>query len=66
MVTIPELWIPILLAAVLVFVASSIIHMFLGYHAGDLQEVPSEARVRKALREASIPRGTMPSPAPGA
>ena len=30
MVTIPELWIPILLAAVLVFVPSSIIHMFLG------------------------------------
>jgi len=57
MVTIPELWLPILLAAVLVFVASSIIHMFLGYHATDFEAVPNEDRVRKALREAAIPPG---------
>jgi hypothetical protein len=65
MVTIPELWIPILLAAVLVFVASSIIHMFLGYHAGDLEEVPSEERVRTVLREASIPPGDYAIPRAG-
>jgi hypothetical protein len=57
MVTIPELWLPILLAAILVFVASSVIHMFLGYHAGDFDAVPDEDRVREALRGADIPPG---------
>ena len=33
---------PIVLAAVLVFVASSVIHMFLGYHASDYGPVPNE------------------------
>jgi len=62
---IPELWIPILLSAVLVFVASSVIHMFLGYHAGDRVAVPQEDRVREALREASIPPGDYAIPRAG-
>jgi hypothetical protein len=57
MVSIPELWLPILLAAILVFVASSIIHMFLGYHSGDFAKVPAEDRVRAALSETEIPPG---------
>ncbi len=65
MVTIPELWLPILLAAVLVFAASSVIHMFLGYHAGDLEAVPSEERVRAAFRDASIPPGDYALPRAG-
>jgi hypothetical protein len=65
MVTIPELWIPIVLAAVLVFVASSIIHMLLGYHANDHATVPSEERVRATLREASIPPGDYAIPRAG-
>ena len=35
MTFIADLWLPIVLATVLVFVASSIIHMALGYHAAD-------------------------------
>lgn len=65
MVTIPELWIPVVLAAVLVFVASSIIHMLLGYHAGDYEPVPSEEAVRTVLRQASIPPGDYAIPRAG-
>jgi hypothetical protein len=56
-VPILDLWLPILLAAVLVYLASSVIHMLLGYHANDMVEVPSEEQVRAALREAKIPPG---------
>ena len=62
MVTVLSLWLPILVATVLVFVASSVIHMFLGYHAGDYAPVPGEEGVAEAIRRANIPPGnyTMP------
>ena len=65
MVTVPMLWLPILLSAVLVFVVSSIIHMVLQYHAGDSRGVPDEAKVMDALRPFRIPPGdyVMPQPA---
>lgn len=50
MVPILSLWLPILTAAVLVFVASSLIHMVLKYHASDYGPVPEEPRVAEALR----------------
>ena len=62
MVGLAELLLPILLSAVLVFIASSVIRMVLGYHAGDYQTVPSEDRVRAALREAQIPPGEYAMP----
>ncbi|MDX1647290.1 MAG: hypothetical protein R3304_09100 [Longimicrobiales bacterium] len=52
-----SLWLPILLAAVLVFVASSIIHMFLGYHANDYRKLPVEDQIQDALQPFSIPPG---------
>ena len=57
MVPIMSLWLPILLAAVMVFVVSSIIHMFLGYHAGDYAKLPAEENVMESLRKFSIPPG---------
>ena len=65
MVTVPSLWLPILLSGVLVFVVSSIIHMVLSYHAGDSQPLPDEAKVMDALRPFEIPPGdyAMPRPA---
>lgn len=57
MVPLTALWLPILLSAVIVFIASSIIHMFLGYHAGDYAELPNESAVREALRPLQIPPG---------
>jgi len=51
------LWLPILLASVIVFVASSIIHMVLPWHKTDYPKVPDEDRVRDALRPFAIPPG---------
>ena len=49
MVTLPALWLPILLSAVAVFVASSLIHMVLKYHNTDLRGLPDEEAARRAL-----------------
>ena len=57
MVSIPSLWLPILLAAVLVFVVSSIIHIFLNYHANDFSAVEDEDGVMDALRGFNIAPG---------
>jgi hypothetical protein len=65
MVTLPELWLPILLAAVLVFIASSVIHMVLGYHASDMADLPNEDRIRAAFREAAVPPGDYATPRAG-
>jgi len=52
-----SLWSPIVLSAVLVFIASSIIHMFLPWHKGDYPAVPNEEKVMDSLRPLSIPPG---------
>ena len=57
MVPLTWLWIPILLSAVLVFVASSIIHMVLTYHRSDYGKLSAEDAVMDALRKYSIPPG---------
>jgi hypothetical protein len=62
MVPILSLWLPILLAAILVFVASSIIHMVLGYHNTDFGQLPSEDAVMDALRRFDIPPGEYAMP----
>ena len=57
MVPVMSLWLPILLSAVIVFVASSVIHMALGYHRGDYKKLPDEDGVTDALRKFAIPPG---------
>jgi hypothetical protein len=57
MVSILSLWAPILVAAVLVFVASSIMHMLLKYHQNDFQKVPDEDGVMDALRPFGLTPG---------
>ena len=56
-----QLWMPIVLSAVLVFVVSSVIHMALPVHKSDKQPVPNEARVAEALR--GLPAGQYVIPA---
>ena len=51
------LWLPILLSSVLVFVASSIIHMFLPWHKNDYPKLPNEKEAMDALRPLAIPPG---------
>jgi hypothetical protein len=57
MVSIPALWLPILVAAVLVFVVSSLVHMVLGYHRSDYRKLPNEDEVTAVLRGASLSPG---------
>jgi len=57
MVSALSLWAPILLSALLAFVASSVIHMFLTYHRKDTSGVPDEDGVMDALRGFDIAPG---------
>jgi hypothetical protein len=51
--SIATLWMPILLAAVLVFFASSLVHMVLKWHNSDYNKLPNEEAVRDVLRAGS-------------
>lgn len=64
MVSLASLWLPILLSAVLVFVASSVIHMALPWHKGDYATVPNEDALRAALQPLAIPAGDYIVPRP--
>ena len=57
MVPLTALWLPILLSAVIVFIASSIMHMFLPYHRSDYQRLPEEDKVLSMLRPIGLKRG---------
>lgn len=57
MVPLSALWLSIVLSAVIVFVASSIMHMLLPYHRSDYQRLPDEEKVTSALRAAGLKRG---------
>jgi hypothetical protein len=57
MVPLTALWLPILLSAVIVFFASSIIHMMLPYHRSDYRQLPDEEKLLAALRATGIQRG---------
>jgi hypothetical protein len=59
------LWLPILVSAVLVFVASSVIHMALKYHSSDFAPVPNEDDVMEALRRFNLRPGDYLMPRPG-
>lgn len=52
-----QLWLPVLVAAVLVFVASSVIHMALPIHKKDYAKLPNEDRALEGLRAAGVQRG---------
>jgi hypothetical protein len=56
-VTLSSLWMPIVLSAVIVFVASTVIHMAPLWHKGDYPKMPREAEALDALRPLAIPPG---------
>lgn len=64
-ISIVSLWLPIVLAAVLAFVASSVIHMFLGYHKNDFGKLPGEDTALNALAPLEIPPGDYVMPHAG-
>jgi len=57
MTPLTALWLPILLSAVFVFIASSIIHMAPLWHKSDYPKMPRESEVMDALRPLAIPPG---------
>jgi hypothetical protein len=57
MISLVDLWIPIVLSAVLVFVVSALIHMVFKWHNSDYRKLANEDEVRAAIRASN--------PAPG-
>lgn len=65
MTPLAALWLPILLSAVIVFVASSIIHMASPWHKNDYAKLSNEDQVMGALRPLNIAPGDYLVPRPG-
>jgi len=65
MVTIVSLWLPVLVSAIIVFVASAILHMVLPFHRSDYRRLPKEDEVMDALRRFEIAPGDYMMPCAG-
>jgi hypothetical protein len=57
-------WLPIIVSAVIVFIASSIIHMLPLWHKTDFPKMPNEDKVMDALRPLNVPPGDYMVPRP--
>jgi hypothetical protein len=64
MISLYALWLPILVSAVIVFAASSVIHMAPLWHKNDFPKIPREDEVLQALRPFAIPPGDYFLPRP--
>jgi amino acid transporter len=64
-VQLADLWLPILLSGVAVFVVSSILHMCLPIHKGDYRKLPGEDAVMAAMREQGVGPGEYMFPLAG-
>ncbi len=62
MVTLPSLWLPIVLSAVFIFIASSIIHMVLRYHNNNYQKLPNEDKILEFMRDSNVAPGNYTFP----
>ena len=65
MVPTVSLWLPILVSGVVVFIASSIMHMVLPLHRSDMRKVPREDELLDAFRRINVPPGDYGVPHPG-
>ena len=57
MVALTSLWLPILVSAVIVFIASSLIHMVIGWHRSDYKKLPEEEKILAAIGNVGVPPG---------
>lgn len=55
MISIPDLWMPIVVSAVFIFILSSILHMVFKYHHKDFRPLPDEAATLDKLRPGLTP-----------
>ena len=58
MISLIDLWLPILLSAVFVFIASSILHLMIPIHKGDYQKLPGEDEVLEQMRAQGVQPGS--------
>ncbi len=58
MVALLDLWLPIVVSGVFVFVASAVIHMVLPIHRGDFKKLPGEASLLEAMRGQNLVPGS--------
>lgn len=65
MVPVLSLWLPILVSAAIVFVASSIIHMMLPFHKNDMRKLQKEDEALAALRSLNLQPGDYMAPHAG-
>lgn len=57
MIFLTQLWIPILASAVLVFIASTLIHMLFKWHNSDYRKLDNEDAVRATVRAGNVTPG---------
>lgn len=60
-----DLWLPILVSGVAVFVISSIIHMALPVHKGDYKKIQNEDKFLESMRSLGVAQGHFVFPCPG-
>lgn len=53
-----DLWLPILVSALFVFVVSSVLHMLIPIHKGDFAKLPGEADLLAAMRGQNVKPGS--------
>ncbi len=58
MVPLAELWLPILLSAVFVFIVSSILHVLVPLHKDDFARLPGETQLLEAMRNQNVQPGS--------
>ncbi len=57
MVSLMDLWLPILLSGVLVFIASMVIHMVTSLHKKDYKQLPGEDNIAQVMRDEGVSPG---------
>lgn len=62
MAPLASLWLPIVVSAVVVFLASWILHMFLPHHRSDFAKLPNEDAVLDSLRSMNLATGQYLAP----
>lgn len=62
MVSLTSLLIPILVSAVIVFIASFLLHVVIPFHKNDLKNVPREDEFLAAIRGFNLPAGDYAAP----
>ena len=57
MISVTQLWMPILVSAIALFIVSSLIHMVLKWHKSEYGKLANEDEVRAAIRKGQPARG---------